>query len=133
MDVSEGAKAMESIRNAEHLAVSGNNWELLASIYNLKGVILYVSNKKDSALVLYNQALELGKSHSIDPINFPRILSNIGECYQDDNPALAFDYWRQALDLADKTGNQIAGASITSIVGHGYLRKNDLKNAETNL
>lgn len=133
MDVRENVKARESIHKAESLAQGGNNWELLSSIYNLKGVILFIDNKVDSALALYNAAFDTGRNHQVDSINFPRIISNIGECYAVENPELAFRYFNQALTLAKKTGNRIAEASITDIIGHAYLRKRDLKNAETHL
>lgn len=133
MDLAERAKAWDAIVEAEALAVKQNDWELLCSIYNLMGVIQFIDSNQDSALTLYNKAFELGKSHSVDPINFPRIISNIGECYAVENPALAFTYFNRALDLANETGNQVAKASITAIVGHAWLRGNDLTKAEANL
>ena len=133
MDVRENIKAREAIRKAEALAQDGKNWELLSSIYNLKGVILFIDNKMDSALALYNKAFETGRNHHVDSINFPRIISNIGECYSVENPELAFRYFNQALSLAKETNNKIAEASITDIIGHAWLRKKDLKNAEAHL
>jgi len=133
MDLRENNKAHESIVKAEMIASEGNDWTQLCSIYNLKGVILYTAEKYDSALYFYNKAYELGKSKSIDAIHLPRIISNIGECYANENPALASRYFNQALDLARETRNKIAEASITSIIGHAYLREKDLKNAEANL
>lgn len=132
MDLRERKRARESIQIAETLA-QGKDWELLCSIYNLLGVILFIDNKTDSALHYYQKAFDLGKEHGIDPINFPRIISNIGECYAVENPALAFRHFNDALALAKETGNTIAEASITDIIGHAYLRLNDLKNAEGNL
>jgi len=129
MDLGEGKRARASIRKAESL-VQGKDWELLSSIYNLMGVILFIDNKTDSALYFYKKALEVGKEHSIDPANFPRIISNIGECYAEENPALAFGYYNEALTLARETGNTISEASITDIMGHAYLRRNDLRDAE---
>ncbi len=133
MDVAEGEKAWEAILEAERLALKANDWTLLCSIYNLKGVIQFIDNKQDSALVFYNKAYDLGQAHQVDPINFPRIISNIGECYLAKKPKRAFSYFSTALELAIQTNNQIAKASITSIIGHAYLRKNDLKKAEYNL
>ncbi len=133
MDVREGEKAWEAIRNAESLAQQGDDWELLCSIYNLMGVIQFIDGKEDSALSWYTRAYEAGKQHGVDPIQFPRIISNIGECYAVENPALALDYFNRALDLAGKTGNQIAKASIMGIIGHAYLRGNDLVKSEAYL
>lgn len=133
MDLRENKKAHEFIVKAESLATGESDWEQLLSIYNLKGVILFTQNKLDSALYFYNRAYEIGKTKPVDPVNLARIISNIGECYENENPALAFRYYNQALESARSTGNKIAEASITSIIGHAYLRGKDLKNAETNL
>lgn len=133
MDLRESRKAHESISNAEQLAQDRNNYTQLCSIYNLKGVILFLSNKPDSALYFYNKAYETGKNNSVNPIHFPRIISNIGECYEDENPALASRYYNQALTLAKETNNKIAEASITSIIGHAYEDAKDYKNAEAHL
>jgi tetratricopeptide (TPR) repeat protein len=124
---------MNILIRPEMLATHGNNWEQLCSIYNLKGVIKFIENHQDSALYYYNKAYEIGKAHGVAPIQFPRIISNIGECYATENPALASTYFNQALALARETHNQIAEASITAIIGHAYLRGNDLKNAELHL
>lgn len=133
MDVGENEKARETIRSAEVLTEKSQNWELLSSIYNLKGVILFIERKIDSAHYYYTAAFEIGKRHAIDSINFPRIISNLGECYSVENPNLAFSYFGQALALARQTGNQIAEASITDIIGQAHLQKNDLKKAEDHL
>jgi AraC-like DNA-binding protein len=133
MDVRETLKAKESIQKAEELAREGKDWEQLCSIYNLKGVILFIEDKTDSALHFYTKALETGRNHSVDSINFPRIISNIGECYASENPALALSYYTKALAMARRTGNKITEASIVDIIGHENLRRNDLKNSELNL
>ncbi len=133
MDVAERAKAREAIQTAETLAEAGGDWEQLCSIYNLKGVILFIADKTDSALHFYTKALEIGRTHLVDSVNFPRIISNMGECYAAENPELAMTYYSKALALARITGNKITEASITDIIGHAYLRSKDLKNAEKNL
>jgi len=133
MDLRETKKARESIVKAEQLAQDGNDFTQLCSIYNLKGVIYFVIENYDSALYFYNKAYELGKNKSVDPINLPRIISNIGECYENENPSLGFRYYNEALALAKETNNKIAEASITSIIGHAFKRAKDLKNAEAHL
>lgn len=130
MDLNELSKAKEYIDQAEQHALHNNNGEQLCSIYNLKGVIKFIGNHQDSALYFYNSAYEIGKAHGVAPIQFPRIISNIGECYSTENPALAFTYFNQALELAKETNNQIAEASITAIIAHVYLGNGDLMNAE---
>lgn len=132
MDLSENIKANESIAKAENIARQRNNWEQLCSIYNLRGVIKFIEKQKDSALFYYTKAYDLGKSHGVNPINFPRIISNIGECYEE-NPTIAFSYFNQALVLAKETNNKISEASITGIIGQTYLKLNDLQRAETHL
>lgn len=133
MDLNEQKKSNEFIKNAEQLAVKENNWELLCSIYNMKGVIKFIEDKRDSALFYYNMAYELGKQKGIAANQFPRIISNIGECYAAEDPNRAFTYYNEALSLAKATHNQISEASITDIIGHTYLHNNDLKSAEAYL
>ena len=133
MDVADRVKSRESIEIAKTLARDGKDWELSTSIYNLLGVILYVEDKTDSALYYYTRALDLGKEYNVDPINFARIISNIGECYASEHPKLAFTYFTEAISLAKKTGNTIAEASIGDVIGHALLREDKLAEAEANL
>lgn len=133
MDLAERIKARESIELAESMVRQGDDWEQLCSIYNLKGVILFIADKPDSALFFYNKALEVGTTHGVDSINFPRIISNIGEVYAPENAKLAMSYYQRALRLARNTGNKITEASITGIIGMAYLKANDLRNAEQTL
>jgi AraC-like DNA-binding protein len=133
MDLRERKQAHEAIRKAEQLATAGTDWEQLCSIYNLKGVILFIDDKPDSALYYYKKAYDVGKEHNVDPINFPRIISNIGECYAPADPDKGLAHFNEALALAKKTGNTIAEASITDIIGHAYLKRKDYKTAETRL
>jgi AraC-like DNA-binding protein len=133
MDVADRVKSRESIEIAKTLASEGKDWELLTSIYNLLGVILYVEDKTDSALYYYTRALDLGKEHHVDPINFARIISNIGECYVSQDPKLAFTYFTNAISLAKETGNTIAQASIGDVIGHALLHENKLAEAEATL
>jgi len=130
MDLNEQEKANGFIIKAEQLARQSNSWEQLCSIYNLMGVLKFIENQTDSALYYYNKAYGIGMTHAIAPIHFPRIISNIGECYALDDPLQGFTYFTRALTLAKETHNQIAETSITDIIGHAYLRANDLKNAE---
>lgn len=133
MDLNERMKSEEFIAKAEQLARQTQSGIQLCNIYNLKGVIKFIAGQQDSALLYYTKAYETGKSNKVDPIQFPRIISNIGECYSSENPTLAFTYFKQALSLAKETQNKIAEASITDIIGHAYLRKDDLGNAEMHL
>jgi AraC-like DNA-binding protein/Tfp pilus assembly protein PilF len=131
MDLSEDARSREEIARAESLAKEGGDWTQLSSIYNLKGVILFIDRKYDSALHFYKTAYDVGKSHGVAPIHFPRIISNIGECYARENPSVAFQYFNQALSLAQETGNKIAEASILGIMGRVSFEQKDLRAAES--
>jgi AraC-like DNA-binding protein len=132
-DLKELGKSQEFIVQAANLAKQGNNWEQLCSVYNLMGVIKSMADQKDSALHYYNKAYEIGEDHAVAPIHFPRIISNIGTCYASENPSLAFTYFNRALALAKETNNQIAEASINDVIGHAYLKANDLNRAENYL
>lgn len=99
MDMTEGAKAEECISKAEDLAY----------------------DRVDSALYFYTKAFDTVRDHAVDSVNFPRIISNIGECYEAENPKLAGDYYSEALSMAKRTGNQIAEASISDVIGHFHL------------
>lgn len=133
MDLNERSKANEYIVKALNLARKGNNWEQLCSIYNLVGVVKFIDDQKDSALHYYKKALGIGETHAVASINFPRIISNIGECYAVENPALALTHFNRALSLAKETKNRIAEASITDIIGHAHLKANNLSVAERQL
>lgn len=132
-DLNEGPKSNEYIVKAANLSRQGTNWEQLCTIYNLMGVIKFMLNQKDSALHYYQKAYEIGENHAVAPINFPRIISNIGAYYAEDNPTLALTHFNRALALAKETNNQIAEASITDIIGHAYLKADELKQAEAYL
>ncbi len=133
MDLNERGKSNEYILKAERMAERLGKGELRCSILNLKGVIRFIAQEKDSALYYYRKAYETARSEGVDSIQFPRIISNIGECYLDSDRAKAYRYFDEALILARKTNNRIAEASITSIVGHALLDDNDIRNAEIHL
>ena len=50
-DQQEMGKAISFIRQAERLALQEKNWDLVARVYNLAGVIDYSRKLSDSALV----------------------------------------------------------------------------------
>jgi AraC-like DNA-binding protein len=133
MDLHERGKSHEYIVKAERTAKQSGNGELRCSILNLKGVIKFLAQEKDSALYYYRKAYETGRAEGVDSIHFPRIISNIGECYLESDRAQAYKYFNEALTLARKTDNRIAEASVTSIIGHALLDDNKTKEAETHL
>ena len=133
MDLNERLKANQYIEKAEKLANQSGSAELRCSVYNLKGVIKFIGQERDSALYYYTLAYETGKKHNVQPLHLPRIISNIGECYEKEDPAKAFTYFKQALALAKETDNKITEASITAIIGHTLLRQGSINDAENHL
>lgn len=133
LDQNENKKAGDYLNKAKKMSLQTKNWDQLSRVYNLAGVIQFVENNKDSALQLYNKALTIAQGHAILKINFPRIISNIGECYFKNNPDLGFDYFSRALLIAKETGNRTAEASISDIMGHAFLKKGNYQKTESYL
>ena len=129
-DLGEKEKAKEYVDAAEKMALQAKNWDQLAGVYNWIGVIYFVDRRQDSALHFYNKALQISEEHSVAKINFPRIISNIGECYLDRNPELAISYFKKALLLAKETGNKTAETSISGIMGHTLFKAGDYAGAD---
>lgn len=132
MDQKENEKAELYLLKAETIALQTKNWDLLSRIYNLAGVIQFIKNNKDSALQLYNKALSIVEEQSTPKAQWSQITSNIGECYLDTNPDLAFTYFKSALLIATspKARNKSAEAAITSIMGHAAIKRGNYKEAE---
>lgn len=130
MDLKEIEKAALYVRRAKQISLQIKNWDLLSRVYNLEGIIHFIRNEKDSALQFYNKALIVAYQHGIARVNFPRMISNIAECYQGKNADLAFSYFNKALRLALETNNHTAECSISSIMGHVFLKTGDNVKAE---
>jgi signal transduction histidine kinase len=129
-DLGERNKAEIYVDKAERILLQTTSWNQILNLYNWRGVMLYaVNNKKDSALYFYRKALRIGREHSVPEINFPRIISNMGECYS--NPDSAFAYFDNALTLARKTNNRTAEASISGIMGQAFLKAGQNAEAES--
>jgi tetratricopeptide (TPR) repeat protein len=82
MDVAEQKIANESIQKAEALANKGQDWELLCSIYNLRGVILYIALRllkqgKNMLLILSTFQGSYRTSVSAMPLKIQRSLWTI--------------------------------------------------------
>ncbi len=132
MDQKEDVKAESYILKAEKIALQLRNWDLLSRVYNFAGVIQFVQNNKDSALLHYNKALSIVEEHSTSKAQLAQITSNIGECYLESNPDLAFNYFKSALlmSTSPKSRNKSAEAAISSIIGHASIKKGNYKDAE---
>ena len=122
-DQQEVGKAVWYIRRAEALATQQKNWDLLARVYNLAGVIDYTRELKDSALAYYTKALLVTNEHITTKFHLSQVLSNIGEIYLDDNPDRSLQYFNKALASARETRNKSAEAGIISDIGRAYIKK----------
>jgi len=132
MDQRETKKAEEYVVKAEKIALQVKNWDLLSRVYNLAGVIQFIKKDKDTALQLYTKALSIVEERPTSRAHLSQITSNIGECYLDANPDLAFTYFKSALliSTSPKSRNKSAEAAISSIMGHAFIGKGNYKEAE---
>jgi AraC-like DNA-binding protein len=132
MDQRELKKAESYIRMAEKIALETNNWDLLSRVYNFWGVIQYVQNNVGNALAYYTKALNIIQEHPTSRAHLSQVTSNIGECYKDSNPELAFKYFNEALAISknDLTRNKSAEASISSIIGRALVKRGRYQEAE---
>lgn len=132
MDQRETKKAEVYILKSEKIAQQIKDWDLLSRVYNLAGVVKFLEKDKDTALILYNKALAIVEEHSTSKAQLSQITSNIGECYSDTNPDLAFTYFKSALLIATspKARNKSAEAGITNIMGHAFIKRRNYKEAE---
>ena len=69
----------------------------------------------------------------LTPLTFPGSFRTSANVMKLKIRKLALTYYNEAMALAKRTGNQIAEASISDVIGHFYLREKDLKRAETYL
>ncbi|HEX6227744.1 MAG TPA: ATP-binding protein [Chryseolinea sp.] len=128
-DQLELGKAVSYIRQAENLAAEGKNWDLLARIYNLAGVIESTRERDDSALFYYNKSLAVTRDHAITPFHLAQVFSNIGEIYLEDDPDKGLAYFTKALGFAKETRNRSAEAGIVADIGRAHLLKNNFSEA----
>jgi signal transduction histidine kinase/DNA-binding response OmpR family regulator len=128
-DQQEVGKAIFYIKLAESLAIEKKNWDLLARVYNMAGIIACTRELDDSALIYYNKALHVSRQHATTQFHISQVLSNIGELYLKDNPDKSLDYFTRALASAKETQNRSAEAGITADIGRAYLQKKQYTNA----
>ncbi|HTH58074.1 MAG TPA: helix-turn-helix domain-containing protein [Cyclobacteriaceae bacterium] len=135
MDQQAAVKALNYIRRAEKIATESENWDLLSRVYNLRGVVLYIEKKTDSALICYNKALAIIQQKNTSKIQLSQVVSNIGECYAQKDMNLGMTYFDNALAIArdSDSRNNSAEAAILGIVGHVMIKKHDYKAAEKRL
>jgi signal transduction histidine kinase/DNA-binding response OmpR family regulator len=129
-DQQEVGKAISYMKLAESLAIQKKNWDLLARVYNLAGIIACTRELDDSALIFYNKALLITRQHATTQFHISQVLSNIGELYLKDNPDKSLDYFTRALASAKETQNRSAEAGITADIGRAYLQKKQYANAD---
>ncbi|WP_276372250.1 ATP-binding protein [Chryseolinea sp. H1M3-3] len=129
-DQQELAKAVAYIRHAEALATQKKNWDLLARVFNLAGVIAHSRAQYDSALIYYNKSLQVTSEHAITTFHVSQALSNMGEVYLRNDPEKALGYFNRALASAKETQNRSAEAGILADVGRALLRLKKYAEAE---
>jgi AraC-like DNA-binding protein len=132
LDQRETDKSVLYILKAEKIAVQSKDWDLLSRVYNWRGVILLIKKQNDSALVFFNKALSTVQQHSTSKAQLSQIISNIGECYVENNRELGLTYFKNALTIARtrETLNKSADAAISGIIGHTLIKKGNYKDAE---
>ena len=111
------------IRRAEKIATEQKNWDLLAKVYNLAGVIDQTRELSDSALAYYTKSLLVTNEHITTKFHVSQVLSNIGEIYLEDDPDRGLQYFNKALASARETMNKSAEAGIMADIGRAYIRK----------
>ncbi|HZI24019.1 MAG TPA: ATP-binding protein [Chryseolinea sp.] len=129
-DQQELAKAVSYIRQAELLSTQQKNWDLLARVYNLAGVIDYTRDLKDSALAYYTKALLVTDEHATSKFHVSQVLSNIGEIYLEDDPDKGLEYFTKALSSAKETRNKSAEAGIIADIGRAHIQKRNYVEAD---
>lgn len=132
MDQRETKKAQAYIHKAELISLKTTDWDLQSRVYNLAGVILFVKEEKDSALLMYKKALAIIRSHRVSQAQMSQIVSNIGECYSNSDLDLSIKYFTEALELAkaNETRNRSAEAAVSGILGNALLKKKKYQEAE---
>lgn len=130
LDLGEKAKSKDYVKRAGEILLKTESWIHISSFYNWMGVLATVDRNTAAALTSYKRALQVASQHSIPKINFPRIISNIGECYLKTNRDTAFVCFDNALRLSQETGNKTAESSISSIMGLAVFKEGDYKKAE---
>jgi len=131
MDQRARAKAIDYNRKAEKIAIDTKNWDLLSRVYNLSGVLQFINAREDSALLFYNKALSIMEEHPTPKLHLAQVTSNIGECYVNSNPDLAFSYFTKALLIARENKNRSAEAGTSVKVGNALLKKGKYKEADS--
>jgi len=132
MDQQASRKALDYMRKAEKIAVSSENWDLLSRVHNLCGVVLILDKKVDSALWLFNKALDVIQQKPTSKTHLSQVISNIGECFAARDVNLGLTYFNNALTIARRVGsrNNSAEAAILGIMGHALIKKKEYRNAE---
>ncbi len=128
-DQQELGKAVWYIRRAETMATEQKNWDLLARVYNLAGVIDQTRELSDSALAYYTKSLLVTNEHITSKFHVSQVLSNIGEIYLEDNPDRGLQYFNKALASARETRNKSAEAGIMADIGRAYIKKKNYGDA----
>lgn len=129
-DQQEIDKAVRYIRQAENMALQQKNWDLLARVYNLAGVIETTRGENNSARIYYDKALSVTAKYPISKFHVSQALSNIGELHLPENPDQALGFFNRALASAKETHNRSAEAGIMADIGRAYIIKKKYRDAD---
>jgi signal transduction histidine kinase/DNA-binding response OmpR family regulator len=129
-DLRQNQKGWDYVNRAEALSNQTKNWGLRLGIYNWIGVLHFIENDVDTAMLYFKRALQIAEINTVSKVELARVISNIGECYMEQNADLGFRYLDKALLVARETGNKTAEASIMSIIGHAWLDRGDYVKAD---
>lgn len=129
-DQQEIGKALTYIRQAERLALKNNNWDLLARVYNVAGIIDNGRLLRDSAIMYYQKSLQISSEHPVTQFHIPPVLANMGEIYLEENPETALKYFNRALASAIETKHKSAEAGIVADIGRAHILLKNYKEAD---
>jgi len=98
---------------------------------NNLGFLNYRTGDLSSAVNRFKRAEEYCLTDPVDEFNLASVYSNMAICYQGlGNNELMFRYFREALQLAGKTGQLAEKARIEMLLATIYNNRSDLYNAE---
>jgi signal transduction histidine kinase/DNA-binding response OmpR family regulator len=118
------------IQQAIDISTKQSDWDLLSRSFNVAGIIMHHQNNDDSAIYLYEKALEISSDHRTPQFHVSHILSNMAECYLATDIDKSLVLFKRALQSAIETNNKSAEAGITADLGKVYMMMNDFPASE---
>jgi signal transduction histidine kinase/DNA-binding response OmpR family regulator len=130
-DQNELEKASVYIKRAEQLCLSTGNFDVLLRVYVASGVIHVANEQYDSALVVFEHALQIAEQQN-NQYYLPVIYTNIGTAhgFSKKGSRLQMDYYIKALKLSKKIENKYAQARVLSKLGSTLVEAKEYMRAE---